>query len=332
MENERNYLNCLKGFLIVLVVIGHFGQTISNLLPDRYKYIGHGFILFIYSFHMPLFLFVSGYLSKNLEKRRSRAVSDLLIPYLLFQLVCGCSLLVITKSSESLRNIFVPQMGAWYLLALFGFRLLLPELTKVRGVVLLSIVLSVLCPFLIIGKEFALQKSLGFFAYFIIGYTLCNNGGVKSFALLIPKWIARILLLLELAAFIVCVHLYDCYQIIFSVFTRSLEASDSKYFIFFYITAFAITTLTGLLVMNAISGKNRFLEKQGMDTMPMYLSHLLLFMAAGYLVNKKNVTLAISISCCLCLCSLIIFATKWYRKVFNSSLQFIKKCIFRSLE
>lgn len=58
MESERRYLNVLKGFLIVLVVIGHFGQTIANNLPTQVAFIGQGIVLFIYLFHMPLFLFL----------------------------------------------------------------------------------------------------------------------------------------------------------------------------------------------------------------------------------------------------------------------------------
>jgi len=111
METDRKYINSLKGFLILCVVIGHFGQTIANNLPERYAFIGQGLVLFIYIFHMPLFLFVSGYLSQNAEKRRAKAVSDLLVPYLLFQFFVGIAMLVLTKSGEVLQNIFIPQMG-----------------------------------------------------------------------------------------------------------------------------------------------------------------------------------------------------------------------------
>jgi len=47
MEVERQYLNVLKGLLIVLVVIGHFGQTIANNLPANIAFIGQGLVLFI---------------------------------------------------------------------------------------------------------------------------------------------------------------------------------------------------------------------------------------------------------------------------------------------
>lgn len=51
------WIDNLRGFLILLVILGHCIQnTNSNYQSD---------ILFcyIYSFHMPLFIFVSGYVS-----------------------------------------------------------------------------------------------------------------------------------------------------------------------------------------------------------------------------------------------------------------------------
>lgn len=97
MARERQQLNNLKGILIILVVVGHFGQTISNLLPPDIAYVGYGTILFIYIFHMPLFMFVSGYLSKNAEKRRKMAFQGLFVPYIVYQLFVGLCMLVLTN-------------------------------------------------------------------------------------------------------------------------------------------------------------------------------------------------------------------------------------------
>lgn len=54
----------LKCFLIVMVVIGHFVNQyapISNTMKSL--------SLFIYSFHMPLFIFLSGLLQKKWDAR-----------------------------------------------------------------------------------------------------------------------------------------------------------------------------------------------------------------------------------------------------------------------
>ena len=50
----------LKCFLIVMVVIGHFVNQYA-LISNTMKSLS----LFIYSFHMPLFIFLSGLLQKD---------------------------------------------------------------------------------------------------------------------------------------------------------------------------------------------------------------------------------------------------------------------------
>lgn len=60
-EEERNLITNLKGILIILVVLGHVLENMHvPILINTAK--------FIYTFHMTLFVFISGYLAKN-EKR-----------------------------------------------------------------------------------------------------------------------------------------------------------------------------------------------------------------------------------------------------------------------
>lgn len=325
MNDERKYLNILKGLLIVLVVVGHFGQTIANNLPDKFAFLGQGIILFIYAFHMPLFLFVSGYLSKNAEKQRGKAFGGLLIPYILFQLVLGIAELVLTKRSTILQNVFIPQMGAWYLLTLFSYRLVLPEVSKLRGVFLLGIVLTVFgCCFTGIGNEFALKKSIGFFVYFIAGYMTKEIPRNK-----IKKYISLPLLAVVAAMFVFAARLTD-YSTALSILTHGLTTDDfDSWYIapVIYAAAFVITAFICFLVVNAIPKKCASLENLGKDTMPMYLSHLAVFFAVGYLVPKDNwiVTVAISTACIVI--TLILFSRNWYKKLFNSTLQGVNRVI-----
>ena len=65
LKNNNYFIDNLKVILIFLVVFGHlierYIDTNSTLL---------GVYMFIYIFHMPLFVFVSGFLSKNIYKSR----------------------------------------------------------------------------------------------------------------------------------------------------------------------------------------------------------------------------------------------------------------------
>lgn len=72
MDVNRSYWDNMKGLLISLVVMGHFIQVYFEkcVWGDNYYFL-QTVLCFIYYFHMPLFIFVSGYFSKNVEKRRN---------------------------------------------------------------------------------------------------------------------------------------------------------------------------------------------------------------------------------------------------------------------
>ena len=66
----------IKAMLIILVVVGHLLELFlkSGNVKTIYK--------IIYSFHMPLFIFISGYFAKfNLKK----IITGLVVPYMIFQ-------------------------------------------------------------------------------------------------------------------------------------------------------------------------------------------------------------------------------------------------------
>lgn len=64
MNRRIEYIDTLKGIAIILVVMGHVVQFIWG---DRY---GSNQIIFIiiYSFHMPLFFFLSGLCTKVINR------------------------------------------------------------------------------------------------------------------------------------------------------------------------------------------------------------------------------------------------------------------------
>lgn len=82
---ERNYLfDNLKFLLIVLVVFGHSLEEIS--LEHNYAIIR----AWIYSFHMPVFVFISGYFSKSVRRGGEGARKTIIncaIPYFIFNTI-----------------------------------------------------------------------------------------------------------------------------------------------------------------------------------------------------------------------------------------------------
>lgn len=66
----------IKGMLILLVVLGHMLETELGYGMNKSLYV------VLYSFHMPLFVYTTGYFAKF---NPGRLVKNLLYPYVVFQ-------------------------------------------------------------------------------------------------------------------------------------------------------------------------------------------------------------------------------------------------------
>lgn len=84
-RNEYNMTFCvLSGLAIIMVVAGHLGYNIMTV-GDLFPY---------YSFHVPLFMFISGYFYKEAEEKQPFAyvmkkIKRLLVPYFAWNLIYG---------------------------------------------------------------------------------------------------------------------------------------------------------------------------------------------------------------------------------------------------
>ena len=83
-SNRLFYVDNLRGFLIILVVLGH---CIQHLDID----FDHNIVFrYIYSFHMPLFMFISGFVSYKREYHWTsikRRFIQLVIPFIAWAMV-----------------------------------------------------------------------------------------------------------------------------------------------------------------------------------------------------------------------------------------------------
>lgn len=78
MKDRIYWIDYLKAFAMFLVVLGHSGLDNDSFLKT-----------WIYGFHMPLFMFVSGFFAhkqKSLSSAFMKDIKSLCIPYLFFSL------------------------------------------------------------------------------------------------------------------------------------------------------------------------------------------------------------------------------------------------------
>lgn len=124
MEKRLDYIDKLRGFAILLVVMGHL------YLPYTVQGNSHPVAEMIYSFHMPLFFFISGYLCEITHKIAMigylnfvrKKVISLLIPYLFW--VVAISFLFTDKSITTFGDFillfnFFPNKLFWFMPVLF---------------------------------------------------------------------------------------------------------------------------------------------------------------------------------------------------------------------
>ena len=161
---SRNYfLDNYKAFLIVLVVIGHFIEPCytNNLFLTVLKWI-------IFSFHMPAFIFISGYFSKK-DMGLAKLTQKLVIPYFVFELIYYfLYVFVIHKETGLYFN--RPKFSLWYLMALFFWRIITPYFQNIPGNLLIAVTGGLLIGFTQLGNFFSIPRTLFFYPFFLAGY------------------------------------------------------------------------------------------------------------------------------------------------------------------
>lgn len=118
-NNRIFYLDSLKGILIILVIVGHVIQYGHGL---NYDYNNDLVFRFIYSFHMPLFFFISGLLANRgcynsgLIAKRAQQLLILFVVWAFMGLFCG-----VDSLNECVHKILYPDCGLWFLYNLFVY-------------------------------------------------------------------------------------------------------------------------------------------------------------------------------------------------------------------
>ncbi|MEG2297346.1 MAG: hypothetical protein RSC13_06905 [Clostridium sp.] len=135
-EQTRDYLfDNIKAVMLFLVVIGHILDPFIVSEHSLYRYL----MQYIYLFHMPMFAFVTGYFSKNIEKSRETAVKKVLVPYVFWQILYIATALFFMKMGLANYNtdvfkpsILLPTSPLYYLLCVFIWKVFIKDIQSLR--------------------------------------------------------------------------------------------------------------------------------------------------------------------------------------------------------
>ncbi len=154
--------------LVTLVVVGHSWGLLAGTDGTHWAYD------FLYLWHIPAFVFVSGYLSKSFEWDRRRMTSlfhTLLIPYLIFEPALYYYRVYAVDEQEPGWLWLQPHWTMWYLIVLLMWRLVTPIL-KLHWLFLpLSVVVSLVSG-LWTNDLLMLPRFLGLLPFFVLGLHL----------------------------------------------------------------------------------------------------------------------------------------------------------------
>ena len=117
-------LDIYKGFLIFLVVWGHFMMP----LIDREYPVARRLFLLIYSFHMPAFIFLSGYFYYGSWKKRGtvfKSICSWIVLYCAMKLMLNCCDILFYGEKKLIPNFLHESYAPWYILVMIIFKLLL---------------------------------------------------------------------------------------------------------------------------------------------------------------------------------------------------------------
>ena len=164
MKERVSYFDNLKFLLIFLVFLGHFISPLKGDVPYVSWLYG-----FIYLFHMPIFIFVTGYFSKSLVKD-GKLVKTKFLNYMLLYLIITFLLQIIFGFKFTLVN---PKLGLWYFLCIFMWNLLLPIFDRMNKKYLF--IISIVCALIAgfddnIGSILTLSRAIVFLPFFLLGY------------------------------------------------------------------------------------------------------------------------------------------------------------------
>ncbi len=281
---NRNYLiDNSKGLLIFLVVLGHSLEFIrKDYEVARLLYV------FIYEFHMPVFVFISGYLSKNVEKGRRNAVRNFLTPFLLFNIIWNLITLVgplflrgkfTELPSEQAFSFFTPGWALWYIFAMFLWKILLPDLLKFKNIFILSVIAGI---FVKLSGEFgsymALSRTITFAPFFLAGY-YSSEEKLKRFRKftrfnILNKVPSILILIIGVLIALIFVNYSNIADEFFWA-DRSYSNFNIEIFtgILLYIAVYIIGFAFVYVFINLIPENQTFLSKIGKNTLSVYFLH-----------------------------------------------------------
>ncbi|MGC5774251.1 acyltransferase family protein [Paenibacillus pabuli] len=177
-EDQDSFFYNLRFMLIVCVLVG------NALEPLITRFAGaEALFLWIYTFHMPLFVWVTGYFARHsLQGTTGRNVlKQIAMQYVLFQTLYALMDYTVFHTPHMRLSFFAPYLLLWFLASHFCWRLLLRLTLSWTPLyrLIASVLLGIIAGYLPIdGFWLSFSRTFVFLPFFMIGYDY--GGSIRS--------------------------------------------------------------------------------------------------------------------------------------------------------
>lgn len=309
MKKERDYLfDNIKLLLIFLVVFAHLAEPYVNgsLWLKR-------IYLMIYTFHMPLFIFISGYFSKHDEDKKGKLICYYFLPYVILN-----TLFSYLQTQELGINITSPNWAFWYFLSLCWWKLLSPYMKELRHPIFVSLVVACLIGFIpSFQRQLSLSRTVVFFPFFLAGY-FCPPSLVTK---LRKKHLGYAMLGLMACVFMSIWFIDQGYfnsRVLYQAEAYP-EGAEMSYLCF---RALSLLIASGLIIsiIRIVPKRKFWFSRFGQYTMPVFIAHIyILFFIIRPLGLLTNQTIeVIGLCIVLTLLHMLIFGNSFFQKLYQS--------------
>ncbi len=299
LKQRDSRIDALKGVLILLVVLGHcIGHDTSfRVNMTAYNY--------IYLFHMPLFVFMSGYFTRMESGHFWNRVLSFIYIYFFWQVVKSVYL-----RRSLIYMIALPAPMMWYLLSLTIWCVLYWFTQKIKHKIAPTVIIAVCIAIALIagfiprvGSPFALSRTLVFAPFFFLGVSLQNVNFVEI-CNKIPYWVAWLVLLAAFVALLII-------KMDISIIVRGVSPYPKAYPVYglagrlvYYVAAVVMSSALIRLVM-----PNKLMSEVGRDTMKYFIFHGVILMVMYKMKIPWSFDYAVVYWICISI--LLFFFNKW---------------------
>lgn len=315
--NKRIYLfDNIKFLLIALVVVGHFADCMTNN-----SWTMKSLILFIYSFHMPLFIYMAGLFHKNMNIKK-RCISFIALGIYLKILFYICKTLLFHQPTFSLLS----DGGLpWFMFAMAAFTAMSYILRDINmsKLFILAVLLSCIIGFdSTIGDYLYLSRIVVFYPFYILGQ-LTN----KSYLLKINqnKLLKFFSILFVFIWLFLCFYKIDSLYILRPLFTgrNSFYSQDvfSFYGPLYRLLCMIISVTMGIALVSLLpNNKIPVISTGGQRTLQIFFWHypfIYILQKSGIVHLLEMSAIGKSLWLLISICVTFILSTKYFSYITN---------------